>query len=136
MFVEEPNYQPELGQILLSNNQFYAEEAYWATEGLVLLKQVLEESKIQQWNDKQDYEGTKFAYRYYCWCDGAMDGDESHPHYNGCPPNFEHYESGLVITWYKHCGRGVSANMKEPSAIKWFDILSDCVEEIKNYEFN
>jgi hypothetical protein len=131
MFKEQPNYQPELGQMLLSNNVFLAEEAYWATEGLVILKNVIDESKILDWENVSDYEGKKFAYRPYCWCDGGYKEHEE----DGCPPNFEHYESGLVITWYKHCGRGVSANQPELKAMEWFDILADCVQEIKEYDF-
>lgn len=131
MFKEEPNYMPELGQMLLSNNNFFSEEAYWATEGLVILKQIIDESKILDWEDIYDYEGKKFAYRNYCWCDGDTAGHEM-----GCPPNFEHYESGLQIAWYKHCGRGVSANKPELKMIDWFNILKDCVKEIEDYEFN
>lgn len=131
MYKEQPNYQPELGQMLFSNSIFLSEEAYWATEGLVILKQIIEQSKILDWENISDYEGKKFAYREYCWCDGGYEGHEE-----GCPPNFEHYESGLVITWYKHCGRGVSANRTEPKMSEWFAILADCVKEIEDYEFN
>ena len=131
MFNEQPNFSPELGQMLLSNNNFYSEEAYWATEGLILLDRVIEESKIREWNNQTDYEGTIFAYRKYCWCDGDRDG-----HGNGCPPNFEHYPSGVKITWYKHEGRGVTCNGPELPAVFWWDILNSCVQEIKEYEFN
>ncbi len=130
MYKEQPNYQPELGQMLLSNSVFFSEEAYWACEGIVVLKNIIDESKILDWENKYDYEGTKFAYRPYCWCDG-----ENPEHKDGCPPNFEHYESGLQITWYKHSGRGISANKSELKALEWFDIIADCVEEIRNYEF-
>ena len=86
MYKEQPNYQPELGQMLLSNNVFFSEEAYWATELLVTLKNIIDESKILDWENEHDYEGTKFAYRPYCWCDGESPGHEK----DGCPPNFEH----------------------------------------------
>lgn len=136
MFNEQPNFQPELGQIFMSNNSFFADEAYWATEGLVMLKNIIDESKILEWENKYDYEGKVFAYRPYCWCDAGLDGDEDDPHYNGCPPNFEHYPTGLKISWYKHCGRGVTANVPELKAITWWGMLNECVQEIKNYEFN
>lgn len=130
MFKEEPNFEPELGQVLLSNNGFFTEEAYWATEGLIILKRIIEESKILEWNDAYDYEGNVFCYRNYCWCDGDSPGHEE-----GCPPNFEHYGSGLKIAWYKHEGRGVTANMTELKSMHWFDILAECVNEVRNYEF-
>ena len=131
MFNEQPNFEPELGQMLLSNNVFFSEEAYWACEGLIVLKNVLTESKILDWENTNIYEGTRFAYRPYCWCDGSIK-----EHEDGCPPNFEHYPSGLQIVWYKHEGRGITANKSELKALEWFDIIADCVEEIRNYEFN
>jgi hypothetical protein len=131
MFNEVPNFQPELGQMILSNNNFFADEAYWATEGMVMLKNIIDESKILDWEHKRDYEGKVFAYRDYCWCDG-----DSPEHENGCPPNFEFYSVDLKISWYKHCGRGITANMAEPKAITWWNILNECVNEIKAYQFN
>lgn len=135
VFKEKPNFEPELGQMLLSNNVYYSEEAYWAHEGLVMLDRVIKESKILEWQNKRDYEGKVFAYRDYCWCDAGLDEDTTHPHYNGCPPNFEHYSSGTIITWYKHNGRGLTANVQELTGMQWFDIIAECVQEIKNYEF-
>lgn len=131
LFKEEPNFEPELGQMLLSNGSFYSEEAYWACEGLLVLKTVLNDSKILEWNDWYDYEGAVFAYRPYCWCDGDKEGHEE-----GCPPNFVHYSSGLEISWYKHEGRGITANKTELKPMAWWDILADCVQEIKDYPFN
>lgn len=129
MFKEEPNFEPELGQMILSNNQFFVHEAYWATDGLILLRSVLQESKVLEWENTYDYEGKVFAYRNYCWCDGDL-------HEEGCPPNFEYYSKDIKITWYKHEGRGITANIKEPKAIEWFDIIADCVKEIREYDFS
>jgi hypothetical protein len=130
MFKEEPNFSPELGQLILSNGSFFSEEAYWACEGLIVLRAILQESKILEWNDWYDYEGKVFAYRQYCWCDGDNPGHEE-----GCPSNFVHYPSGLEISWYKHEGRGITSNRNEMKAIDWWNILADCVNEIKEYEF-
>ena len=131
MFKEEPNFSPELGQIFLSNNAFFAEEAYWATEGLVMLDRVIEESKIRNWTNDIKYEGTVFAYRPYCWCDGDLEGHEEQ-----CPPNFEFYPTGIQISWYKHEARGITANVKELPAMTWWNVLNECVNEIKNYPFD
>lgn len=130
VFKEKPNFEPELGQILLSNTNYHSEEAYWAHEGLVLLEHVLHESKILEWENKSNYEGEVFSYRPYCWCFGDAEGHEE-----GCPDNFVHNPTGLVINWYKHNGRGLTSNQQEPSAIKWFDIVAECVDEVRNYEF-
>jgi hypothetical protein len=131
MFTEQPNFMPELGQIFLSNNSFYSDEAYWATEGLVLLKTIIDESKILEWQNENNYEGKVFAYRNYCWCDGDIP-----EHKDGCPPNFEFYPVDLKISWYKHEGRGITANIKELKAVTWWSILNECVNEIKGFEFN
>lgn len=134
MFKKQPNFEPELGQALLSNNSFFQDEAWWACEGLLVLREILNQSKILEWENIRDYDGSIFAYRPYCWCDAGLDGDEDDPHYNGCPPNFEHYPSGLKITWYKHEGRGITAN-RELKAMDWWDVLAECVKEIKEYQF-
>lgn len=130
MFNEKPNFQPELGQILLSNTLYHSEEAYWAHEGLVMLDRIIEESKILEWNNARDYEGKVFAYRDYCWCFGDAPGHEDQ-----CPDNFVHYPTNTIINWYKHNGRGLTANKGEISAMQWWDIIAECVQEIKDYEF-
>ena len=60
------------------------------------------------------YLGERFAIRDYCWCDWGQGFDEEPPdpktsvhltEDGNCPANFEHYASGLRLTWYKHSGR-------------------------------
>ena len=62
--------------------------------------------------------------RSYCWCDGDIEG-----HGDGCPPNFEHRPSGLVVSWYKHVGRGSSQN-RVVSVREWVDALGGCIREV------
>jgi hypothetical protein len=68
------------------------------------------------------FENDVFAMRAYCWCDGER-------HREGCPPNFEHFGSGLEVNWYKRCGRGTSANQTLPFS-KWLSILGECLQSL------
>lgn len=49
-------------------------------------------------------------------------------HEDDCPtirPNFEHFESGLAIDWYKWIGRSTELN-REVSAEEWRKIIAEC----------
>lgn len=130
----------ELGQMLFSNNDWHQYDADWATDGLHLLAQVITESRG---NDPEGFRSTLttnsgeeefvneiFEMRSYCWCDAGWDEDSSHPHAKGCPPNFFYKPKNIMITWYKHAGRGITANIKYPGAREWFQILKNCEESI------
>lgn len=134
----------ELGQILLSNNNWHRNEAEWATDGLLMLGQVIAESRgldpngfrttLAENSGEEEFVNDVFEMRSYCWCDAGWDIDENensnHPHAGGCPPNFLHKSTGLIFTWYKHAGRGITSNAKYPGAKKWFEILKECVESV------
>lgn len=123
----------ELGQMLLSNNNWHRYEADWATDGLRMIAEIISESRgfsPDGWNDLTSNSGGDefvndvFEMRSYCWCEG--DGN----HENGCPPNFLYKKNGLTITWYKHAGRGITANMEYPGAKNWFKAINICIESI------
>lgn len=69
------------------------------------------------------YESAVFAMRSYCWC------DEEGEHADGCPPNFEHKASGLIVNWYKHSRRGRSQN-KMVNQRDWMKIVRECLDDI------
>lgn len=71
-------------------------------------------------NGADSFENEVFALRTYCWCDGSFPGHEDE-----CPPNFEHFGSGVKITWYKHVSRGLEFP-DDLSHKKWLEILLDC----------
>lgn len=126
----------ELGQILLSNNNWHRNEADWATNGLFMLGQVIAESRgldpngfrttLTENSGEEEFVNDVFEMRSYCWCEGF--GVEGHE--EGCPPNFLHKSTGLIFTWYKHAGRGITSNAEYLGAKKWFEILKECVESV------
>lgn len=131
----------ELGQLLLSNTPPQEYEADWATDGLRMIAEVISESRgfsPDGWSDLTSNSGGDefindvFEMRSYCWCEsGWGDEDPNHPHAKGCPPNFVYKKNGLVITWYKHAGRGIRANMEYAGAKNWFKAITACIESIK-----
>ena len=127
----------ELGQMLLSNNDWHQYECNWAQEGLNLIAEVIAEIRGKShgrygWDGvltsnhgAEEYINEVFEMRSYCWCDGESD------HENGCPPNFLYKPTGLVITWYKHAARSATTNKKYPGARTWFEIVKHCIGSIE-----
>lgn len=137
MFGNGPAYT-EIGQVLFANNETYEHTADWATNGLNALAEVIAEHRGYK-KDKYGYgplltsnEGDEeyindvFEMRTYCWCDG-----DSEPHENGCPPNFIHKPTGIEISWYKHAGRGITANVDWLPALTWHKLITSCMESVK-----
>jgi hypothetical protein len=132
----------ELGQMLLSNTPTQSYDADWATAGLEMIAEVIAESRGNMhdrygWSNlltsnagQEEYVNEVFEMRSYCWCDSGWDEDDTSPHAKGCPPNFVYKKNGLVITWYKHAGRGITANMEYPGAKNWFKAVTSCIESI------
>ena len=119
----------ELGQFLFSNSPAQEYEAYWASNGLVNIAEVIQEQRKDQGllvsnYGEYPYESDLFDMRTYCWCDGEGEGHEE-----GCPPNFHHKPSGLIINWYKHCERGITSN-KELSKVEWLNIVLECLNHL------
>lgn len=90
-------------------------------------------------NANTQYLAENFAFRDYCWCDFGDGWDEApadpatsiHPTPDGhCPVNFEHYRSGLRITWYKHFGRSMSFENLPESADAALEIILDCLKPV------
>lgn len=131
----------ELGQLLLSNNDWHHYEAYWATDGLHIIAQVIAELRGEDpnggWTTLTSNSGAEefvndiFEMRCYCWCDSNWEEDPTHPHFKGCPPNFLYKPNGMVMTWYKHAGRGITSNKKYPGARTWFQIVNQCIGSIE-----
>ena len=121
----------ELGQMLTSNNNWHRHDAEWATDGISMIADVITESRglnplgfrttLASNSGEEEFTNDVFEMRCYCWC-GAK----------GCPPNFFYKPTGLIITWYKHAGRGITANQEYPGARQWFEIIKTCRESIKN----
>jgi len=127
-------------QGFLSNTPILQEDAEWATEGLHFLAQIIADVRGEVVNTEYDvydnlltanygastYDNDIFVMRAYCWCDGRKLGHE-----DGCPPNFEHYPSGLMINWYKYAGRGITSN-KKPTLKTWYEIVDQCNRSVRN----
>lgn len=133
----DDRYEPELGQFAFSGSPWQEYEAYWATGGLGHIAEVICEARGEKpgpygWDNlltdnsgAEPFENDVFAMRAYCWCDNDRPGHE-----NGCPPNFQYKPSSLVINWYKHANRGVSANQERPPTRLWLAIIVACIESI------
>ena len=131
----------ELGQVILSNNNWHRYEAYWATDGLHMIAQVIAELRGEDPNDgwttltsnsgAEEFVNDVFEMRCYCWCDAAWEENPDHPHANGCPPNFLYKPTGMIVTWYKHANRGITSNKKYPGARTWFEIIKHCIGSIE-----
>lgn len=120
----------ELGQLAFSNTPIQSFEARWATQGIQLIASAVDQSRggdgdfTMAYNaGGEPFENDWFALRAYCWCDGEAEGHE-----DGCPPNFEFKPTDLEICWYKHAGRGITANQAQPS--DWMKIVTDCVRSV------
>ena len=132
----------ELGQILMSNTPPQTYDADWSTDGLNMIAEVIaelrgEEHGVYGWNSlltsnsgNDEFVNDIFEMRSYCWCDRGWEEYEG-PHPEGCPPNFIYKPTGLVITWYKHASRGITANKKYPGARTWFEIIKHCIGSIE-----
>lgn len=86
------------------------------------------------------YIGEKFALRDYCWCDFGSgfheDADPStsiHDTPDGrCPPNFEHYASGVSLRWYKRMGRSHEWEKAPATRGQAIAILAECLQELRD----
>ena len=115
-----------------TNTPWQQIETQWhVQEGLSLLAALVQEARgddsygsLVSNSGADPWEGEVFSLRAYCWCDGDKGG-----HDDGCPPNFEHHPSGLIVCWYKHVGRGSSQN-RAVSVREWVNILGSCIREV------
>lgn len=89
-------------------------------------------------NCAEGFRNEVFAIRDYCWCDGRFhpepaDADVvdyvSGGEGAGCPPNFEHFASGIKGVWYKHLGRNMrfSQDLTHQEALR---ILRECLDSL------
>lgn len=130
----------ELGQMLLSNTPSQSDDAYWATDGLNLIAEVIAESRgyshgqhgyanlLTSNSGDPEFVNDVFEMRPYCWCDSGL--GES-PHKDGCPPNFVYKKNGLIISWYKHANCSIAANLEYPGARNWAKAINTCIDSVK-----
>lgn len=103
------------------------------------LRSIASEIERVEWNRRQeefhspmsgfgseDWACEEFVARPHCWCDGTRED-----HAEGCPPNFEWRD--LRIAWYKHVGRGLSANRNVPPD-EMAELLVRCLEAVRMRE--
>ena len=129
------DHMPELGQWAFSNSEFLeAPVSELFTAALVALAGEI--SRVM-WNSTQEefhigsnygeqFIAPVFEMRDYCWCDGELAGHE-----NACPPNFQWRD--VKVNWYKHMGRGMSANRDVPPE-EIAEMLVECLEAVRGME--
>ena len=128
------DFTPELGQSAFSNTEWQAFEV--SELAVAALRAIGHEIARVTSNATQEvayspfdnvgdtFVTPVFTARSYCWCDG-----ETHP--QGCPPNFEWRD--VRICWYKHLGRGTSANVDlTPDMVA--EMLTDCLAAVRSME--
>ena len=130
-------YEPELGQMIFSNTPYtQLPTPGYVTTGIDTIDSLYAEhvegkdlattfrpGRTSN-SGEPDVVNEVFALRSYCWCD-----DGNPEHYEGCPPNFEHFESGFKAYWYKHSQRGETCN-RELSRTEWRVIQRECEDWI------
>jgi hypothetical protein len=126
------NNDLELGQMLFTSNTQILTAPDFIKDGLLLIAQAVKDKAGRKDNNfeglltdnsgEPNFENSIFAMRRYCWCDGDL-----HP--DGCPPNFEHYPSGLAVSWYKHARRGVTINCYVTSS-QWLDVVQESLKSL------
>lgn len=132
----------ELGQMLISRTPAQNYDADWASDGLNMIAEIIAELRgadhgAYGWNSlltsnsgNDEFINDVFEMRSYCWCDSGWEDYEG-PHPDGCPPNFLYKPTGMIVTWYKHANRGVTANKKYPGARTWFEIIKHCIGSVE-----
>lgn len=78
------------------------------------------------------FSNTVFAIRDFCWCDGGLHAEDADG-IPSCPPNFEHFASGITGEWYKHLGRDTRWN-RSPEAKEVLAVLMDCIRSLPNQD--
>lgn len=71
-----------------------------------------------------------FAIRDFCWCDGRLHHEDADG-IPSCPPNFEHFTSGITGEWYKYLGRDTRWS-RSPEAPEAIAVLMDCIRSLPN----
>ena len=129
-------FTPELGQWGFSNSPWQEiETPGYVTAGFEVIAAAIGEQR-GDWSDGwgaltsnaggEEYVNGTFAMRSYCWCDGGRPGHE-----DGCPPNFEHFASGIKAAWYEHAERGESINRLVGPG-EWGKVLSECLASVSH----
>lgn len=73
-------------------------------------------------NTGEEFNSRAFSVHAYSW-----DEEEEQPW------NFRHHETGVEISWYKYCGRGMSANQEITPQLA-SDILKSCLSQLESIE--
>lgn len=121
------NFEPELGQMLFGNTEYFEHEVPPFIESCLDALGDLVSNGVYADNPTSNtgaaFSNDTFQMRSYCWCDGELDG-----HQDGCPPNFVFGD--LAITWYKHSHRGASMS-REVTFQEWLPIFMKCVNSLE-----
>ncbi len=83
-------------------------------------------------NSAERFRNDVFAVRDYCWCDGLIHA-ETEEGLPNCPPNFEHFASGITGEWYKYLGRDTRWS-RYVSGAEALAILGDCIRSLPNQD--
>lgn len=126
------DFEPELGQWGFSNTPWQANETPgWMQRGIEQIDEALVELEghADDWghytsnSGRGEFKNDVFAIRSYCWCDSGKGHEE------GCPPNFEHFKSGIQAAWYKHSRRSPSVSTI-PTSAEWRAIVRECEDSL------
>lgn len=120
----------EFGQMLFAGNDIYSYGIKYTGEAM--LSALGEAIRVKREDDyaltdnggEEEYVNDVFAMRTYCWCDNMAEGHEE-----SCPPNFEFFDLGLQVNWYKHVGRGNYTNIPV-SEHEWVSIITACLDSL------
>ena len=76
------------------------------------------------------FENNIFSMRSFCWgcayCDNLDEGQSD------CYPNFHHKQTGIMVRWYKHIGRGMETNMESDDT--WASVVADCILSLQKVD--
>lgn len=123
-------FQPELGQAVFGQpyKQCGVPDIMYAA-----LEAIRNDVSRVLWNLRQEEidpfgnSGASFRCDTFCVCAYSWDDEIEQPW------NFKHLPSGVEISWYKYCGRGMSAN-QAISADMAAEILRSCLEAMRRVE--
>jgi len=73
-----------------------------------------------------------FVLRDFCWCDDSLHPWDEELDQPGCPPNFEHFASGISGTWYKYLARDVQFN-RAARPNEALAVLHDCLRSLAGH---
>lgn len=123
-------YEPELGQMLFGqpSKEFYCPEILDAA-----LEFIRHDLQRILWNLRQEasdpFSNSGASFRCDIFTVFAYSWNDQVPQ----PWNFKHQPTGLEVSWYKYCGRGMSIN-RETSPDEIASVLRSCLQALRKIE--